>query len=295
MENKNTNILQSIDAYVKGRLSEEEIEKLWYEIAKDPSLLETLEIEVGVKELLREEAVVYGMAASEPVAYTKSVGITEGAGKLNAPQSKKKKMHKMPGWSWYAYAAAVVILVAAIQFFKVPNKINMNDFIVQDISIEHFEFADALRSDRTYLSTPDSLLSVGFEAVHSEDLKTAFSIFSRVAEEFDMEPYGSKAYLNMGIIQYNSGKYSEAVSSFENAAKRGHETQMIAEKAYWFLANAYIMVGEREKALYATGQAYSQNGIFQDKAYILYQKLSYDLGKVDFEDFDEQMKEIIRP
>jgi hypothetical protein len=59
---------------------------------------------------------------------------------------------------------------------------------------------------------------------------------------------------------------------------------MISEKAFWYLGNAYVNTGALEDALLAVGEAYKRDGVFRKSAYVLYQKLSYDLGKVDFEE-----------
>ncbi|MFA5668813.1 MAG: tetratricopeptide repeat protein [Balneolaceae bacterium] len=256
-------LLKNIDAYVKGELSEVGIESLWNDIAKDPSILDHLEIEVGVRELILNKS-----------------GATE--------KSKKAVIRRLPSWAWYASAAAVVLFVALIQLFKVPAQTELHQFIVQTIPSDQYEFADALRSNQVNISKADSLLNLGFEAAFSGNKSKAMEFYNQVIAEFDREPYASKAFLNRGIIQYNSGEYTMAIASFTEAATRGEENRMIAEKANWFLANAYVHTGELEKALNAAGTTYSKNGVFREQSFRLYQKLNYDLGKVDYEDFEQQ-------
>src|SRR5690554_1405398 len=207
MENENKiALLKNIDAYVKGELSEAGIESLWNEIAKDPSILDQLEIEVGVRELIKSK--------SEAKSSNKQAAI-----------------RRLPSWAWYVSAAAVVLFVALIQFFKVPSQTELHQFVVQTIPSDQLEFADALRSNQVSISKADSLLNLGFEAAFSGNEPKAMEFYNQVITEFDREPYASKAYLNRGIIQYNNSEYVKAIASFTEAATRGEESRMIAEKA----------------------------------------------------------------
>ena len=56
MKGNKKDIRKQIDSYIKGALSEDEILTLWAEFAKNPALLDELELEVGVKKLVEEKA-----------------------------------------------------------------------------------------------------------------------------------------------------------------------------------------------------------------------------------------------
>ena len=58
MSDTNNQIRKQIDAYLNGQLSEKEIEALWVEFAKNPDLLDELEIEVGVENYLKKGRIV---------------------------------------------------------------------------------------------------------------------------------------------------------------------------------------------------------------------------------------------
>ena len=145
-----------------------------------------------------------------------------------------------------------------------------------------------MRSSALGISSADSLLNLGFQAAYTGNNQKALKIFDSIIEQYQQEPYASKAYLNRGIILYNSGDYPNAVVSFNEALSRIEDNRMLTEKAQWFLANAYINTNELEKALKAAGEAYIQNGVFRTQSFRLYQKLNYDLGKIDYENFEEQ-------
>lgn len=249
-------IYKKIDAYIKGTLDQEQVDALWVEFAKNPDLLDQLDLEVGVKQILKK---MKNRKTSAPV-------------------------RTLPNWVWHASAAAAVLLVALIQLFGVETATQLEDFIVTNIPNEQLETANGVRSKEVVITSADSLLNLGFAAISAGNDQKALEIFSEVISSYDEEPYASKAYLNTGIIKYNSGDYEEAISNFEEAAERAKENRMISEKAYWYLGNAYVNVGKLENALFAVGEAYKRDGIFRKPAFVLYQKLNYDLGNIDFED-----------
>lgn len=255
MHSDRQKIMKAIDAYVKGQLEEEEIDKLWVEFAKNPSLLDDLELEVGVKRLLKAKI-----------------------------PSEQPKIRTLPSWLWHASAAAVIVLVALVQLFRVDTPTELQQFVLDRINADQIETGLGIRSSKDMkVSVADSLLNLGFEASLSGNEKRSLELFNEVIESYSKEPYGSISYLNKGITLYNQEDYEGAISSFLEVINRAtDENRMVLEKAYWFIANAYVKTGDLEKALEAAGITYEMNGLFRFQSYKLYQKLSYDLGK--FED-----------
>ncbi|MFD2531116.1 tetratricopeptide repeat protein [Gracilimonas halophila] len=252
-------IRQRIDAYVKGQLKEEEIQELWNEFAKNPELLDVLELEVNVKAIIEKNA-------------TQAV--------------PKSKIYKLPSWTWHAAAAAAIIIVALVQLFRVDTPTNIDQFVVQQINPSEIETADGVRGKDLRITTADSLLNLGFEAIISGNEDRALELFDEVINNYGEEPYGSKAFLNKGIILYNEGDYDSAILAFEEAAERVEDSRMITEKAYWYMGNALVNIGELEAAQEAVFQAYQLDGIFRNPAFRLLKKLSDDLGTSDYEEFN---------
>lgn len=262
MDEEKLHIIQKIDAYVKNALSEEEIQALWTAFAKDPSLLEDLELEVGVKKLIEAQALK----------------------QLPSPG----KIRPLPRWTWHAVAAAVIILVAGIQFFNVGSRTKISQFVAPSISPDQIETADGIRAKDMKLAVADSLLNLGFNAYISGNYNQALALFNEVIDKHDIEPYGSKAYVNKGILLYNTSEYDSAVVAFQRALERVKDSRMIEEKAYWYLGNALVNVGKLEEARNAVQHAWSLDGIFRKPAFLLLQKLNYDLGHVDYDNFEKQ-------
>jgi tetratricopeptide (TPR) repeat protein len=251
-------IQKKIDAYVKGKLKEKEIEELWVEFAKQPDLLEQLELEVGVKSIIEQE-------------------MAEG----NTP---KATITKLPTWTWHAAAAAVLLIVASIQILQIPSKSNLNQFVVNKIGADQLESSDGVRAKDMQISAADSMLNLGFSEFVSGNNERALYLFNEVISEFDYEPYGSKAYLNKGIVYYNQSDYDSAIVAFRFALDRVDDSRMIEEKSYWYLGNALVNTNQLEDARIATMQAYSLDGVFRKPAFLLLQKLNYDLGYIQAEE-----------
>jgi tetratricopeptide (TPR) repeat protein len=268
MENSRvTEIRQRIDAYIKGQLSEEEIHALWNEFAKNPELLDILEIEVNVKVLIERQVM------------------------NSKPDSGSATIRKLPSYTWHAAAAAVFVIIALVQIFRVETPTQMDQFVVNQINPGQVETSDGIRTKDMRITTADSLLNLGFEAIVSGNEDRALELFEEVINRYSEEPYGSKAFLNKGIILYNESNYEEAIAAFREAADRVEDSRMILEKAHWYLGNALVNVGELEEAQKAVFEAYQLDGIFRQPAFRLLKKLSDDLGSSDYEGFDARQLE----
>ena len=246
---------KQIDAYVKGLLTEEEINALWTEFAKNPALLDDLELEVSVKALIEKEA------------------LKKGAFSVTSLQ--------LPTWTWHFAAAAVLLIVALIQVFQVDSRTELSQFVTNQISADQLEAGDGVRSKKTVINSADSLLNLGFSALLSGNTEQALSLYNEVIDNFDVEPYGSKAFTNKGILLYNESDYSGSIHAFDNALSRVQDSRMIKEKAYWFKGNALVNIGDLETARLTIFEAYSLDGVFRKPSFLLLQKLNYDLGYLE--------------
>jgi tetratricopeptide (TPR) repeat protein len=133
----------------------------------------------------------------------------------------------------------------------------------------------------------DSLLNLGFNEFVNGNSTRALTLFNEVISDYDYEPYGSKAYLNKGIVYYNESSFDSAIVAFNASLSRVSDSKMIEEKAYWYLGNSFANIGQLEEARTATYQAYSMEGVFRKPAFLLLQKLNYDLGYSEAETVGE--------
>lgn len=263
---------KQIDAYVKGKLSEEEAQKLWEKLLQQPDYIELLETELGVKSILKDSSSNSGQHPSQ---------------KSTVIYSLKKS------WKWMAAAAAVALLVISINVLQVDTNQNIKEVALNDLNYaEHLSSAQIQRSQKAEIAPSDSLLNKGFEAAISGEVSQALKTYDKIIEKYGDQPAAVQAYLNKGIILYNSGNFGESITSFKAVIdKVSSQKQVIKEKAYWYLGNAYINIEKLNEARDAIHTTYAMDGIYRKPAFRLLRKLDHELGNINFDDFEQQIKE----
>ncbi|WP_445664006.1 tetratricopeptide repeat protein [Fodinibius sp. AD559] len=262
---------QKIDAYVKGKLSEEEAQKLWEKLLQRPEYIELLKTELGVQSILKKRSSNNHSTSAEENGIIYSI---------------------QSSWKWMAAAAAVALLVVSINFFQLDTNKSLQSEVPSQFNLaENLSSAEVFRSQKTETLPSDSLLNRGFEAALSGDISKAIAAYDEIINNYSDESAATKAYLNKGIIQYNSGGFGESIESFKAVIKRDTKRKILEEKAYWYMGNAYINIEQPEKAREAIHKVYSMDGIYRKPSFRLLKKLDYKLGNVDYDNFEEQMKE----
>lgn len=261
---------KQIDAYVKGKLSEEEAQELWQQLLQRPDYIELLKTELGVKE-------IFDKRTSESHSSAKESNIIYSIQK---------------SWKWMAAAAAVALLVVSINFFQLDTNQSLQNAVPQEFSLaDNLSSAEILRNQKSEVLPADSLLNRGFEEALSGNVSKAVEMYDEIIDEYEEKPAAIKAYLNKGIIQYNSGSFGKSIDSFKAVLEKGTDKDVIREKAYWYMGNAYINIEKLEEAREAIHKVYSMDGIYRKPSFRLLRKVDYELGNVDYDNFEEQMKE----
>lgn len=248
---------KKIDAYIKGQLPEEEVEQLWVELMKHPEYIGLLQTEIDLSRTYQQ-------------------------------QSTTNSYY----WKWIAAAAAVILLVVTINVLS-PNKPGPVSMWTQsNINMaENMASAEVTRSTTTVLDPADSLLNTGFKAALSGQIDKAMNIFQRIVKQYDTTRAVSKAHLNLGILQYNTGAYLKSVDSFNNAISTAGDDSLLIERSYWYLSNAFVNTNQLKQARMAVEQAFSMGDIYKKQSFKLLKRLDYELGNIDFDNFEQQIKE----
>lgn len=265
---------KKIDAYIKGNLSEEEALQLWEQLLERPDYIELLETELGVKSILENRS---SDSDSDNTTSAKQSNII-----YSLHRSKK----------WLGAAAAVAVLVVAVNFFQINTNQKMGDLTLGEINVaENLTSAPILRTQKSDITPGDSLLNRGFQEAISGNITRALQLYNQIIENYAGESAAVQAHLNKGIIQYNAGQFGESIASFEAVLENVDDDPVVTEKAYWYLGNAFINIEKLSKARDAIHQVYSMDGIYRKPAFRLLRKLDYRLGNVDYDDFDQQMND----
>jgi cytochrome c-type biogenesis protein CcmH/NrfG len=256
---------KQIDAYIKGRLTEDQVKDLWIELFKRPKYIDLLETELSIK-LIIEEQLEAEKGTSTPVKEDASEAVF------------------MRSWKWLATAASIVILVIAFNFFEMDQQQTIQQLTLGEINlVENLATPEVMRSQGVDMQTTalDSLLNLGFKAAISGDRQRALQIYQEVVDKFETDPQTAMAHLNIGIIKYNSAEYQTASDSFVKAIELGTEDRILEEKAYWYLGNTYLNMDDFTKAKEAIENAYRFEGIYQKPASRLLEKLEDQMGSLN--------------
>lgn len=248
---RDTELEKRIDAYVKGRLTGQEAEKLWEELLQRPDYIELLETELTLKAMFDEEQQSEDKHSRKP-----------GAAIYNLQHS----------WKWLAGAAAVaIVLLISIKLFS-PERSPGEPVLTEIEIMDHLITAPVMRSDGLRQSTTDSLLNRGYQAAVSGDLSGAMEIYDKIIEQDD-SPVTADAWLNKDILHFNKGAYEEAVPAFKAVLEIEPESPVKIEKAYWYLGNAYLHLGDVANARNAVQHVRDMKGLFEEPAASLFKVL----------------------
>lgn len=244
-ENKENDIRRRMDAYLKGALSDAEIQELWEDFAAYPHLLDELETEVHVREAVKQK----GRASSERIPY-----------------------------KWVSGIAALIALVALLQFFRVESNTDLNSMLIQEINLANLESANSLRATGTTATSIDSLLNKAFEQALLKNNEEAYAIYASIIEGKNKagDAQLSKTYLNKGILLFNEGNFESAIMAFRQAEREPANEQRVQEKILWFLSNALLKTGDTEAGVYNLQKVFKLEGVYKDRASLLLKKIEDD-------------------
>jgi len=270
---RDLNLEKQIDAYIKGHLTVSEAEELWKSLLKRPRYIELLETELTLKLIIEEQL------------------DSEKRNRKKVPTKSRKSVRRTMtnSWKWLVAAASVIILVIAINYLQLEKGQTLQELALGEINmVENLASPEIMRSEEMMLTTVDSLLNVGFKAALSGDVTKAKTIYNEVIRDHNDAANISMAYLNIGIIEYNTQNYEQAAAAFNDAIERVQEDPVLEEKAYWYLGNSYVKLDRQDEAGDIIYKAYKMDGIYKKPALRLLKKLDYTSSTFDADAVDNK-------
>lgn len=85
--------------------------------------------------------------------------------------------------------------------------------------------------------------------------------------------------MNLGILQYNASKYEAGIRYFSNAIKHAGKLNLLKERAWWYMGNAYINIHQLKHAQSAVSNAHSIGKIYKSEESALLKRLADALKK----------------
>ncbi len=244
-EAQNIEIEKKIGAYLRGDLTENQAQKLWVELLKYPEYIERLQTEIDISRYYRHQT--------------------------------NEKGNYSQYWHWFASAAAVILIVAGINIFSSGG---LKDHTIDTILLnDNLATANVMRSAEPNFEIIDSVLNTAFENALNSKFDEALTIYNEVIAQYPETVYAAKAFLNIGIIAYNSGEFEKSVARFKKAASTADQNTFIKEQATWYWGNALINTGQHKQAREVLQQTYQLNGVHRNHAARLLEKLNEKLAE----------------
>ncbi len=248
-------IIRQIDLYLRGKLSEEEIDQLWVEFLKNPEYMELFQIEAGAR---------YYYAGKKQNANKELQKMQANSNQAGPQAPASWYLPGSPVIRWGAgIAAAMLLMLLVYNWFSADG---LERELIASISPHEMVTTDIQRTDDLAFDPLDVDLNRGYEAAVSGRTEEALERFSSLlTEELDARQ-SSIAHLNLGILYYNDSLFEEAADSFSRSLEAGELDPFVREKTWWYLANARLKAGEIEEAYHTLQELIRFEGLYQEEA-----------------------------
>ncbi len=256
---ENIQILKKIDQYIRGELSQEEIDELWKIFLQHPEYYKIFETEVHLKSLIRK-------------------GKRPNFGRESGEDTTFYPLNRYKGW--ILAAAAAVILAVGLQFFSLEQPETIQNLAVAEIDPSNLTGADVLRSDDGPATDTDVSINDALATAYEGDTDAAIEMFRELLDETLTVRQKASVEINLGILLYNKGEYERAKTRFLAVTEIEEIPEYQKEESWWFLGNTYLNLHQPHEARDAVFKAYSLGGRFQSAALSLLKKLDLRLGNI---------------
>lgn len=259
---------QTIDQYIKGELSQDEIDELWIEFLKQPEWYDWFETQVHLSSLIKKG---------------KRPSFTKGENPSDATQSSID--YKV----WFYAAAAAVILAISLQFFTFEQQQPIPSLALTEIEQSNLIGADVLRSTDTPAENLDVAINDALATAYNGETEEAIEQFQELLNESPNNTQQVRIEMNLGILFYNSGNFESAKNHFQSITEMDGIEDYEEEKSWWFLGNVLLNLNHPRQAREAVFNAYSMDGQYQSEALALLKKLDRRLGNIQPENTPEKL------
>lgn len=262
MDNKEKiELLKQVDLYIRGELSQDEIDELWKILLQNPEYYDWFETEVHLQSLIRK-------------------GIRPDFGKGSDSNTNSSIFQLYKGWIFAA--AAAVILAVGLQFLSLDQPAEIHSLALAEIDPSNLTGADVLRSNSQSATDTDISVNEALASAYEGETDEAIEMFLNILKETESisKRQRATAEMNLGILFYNKGEYEQAKKHFLTITEMEEIPEYQKEQSWWFLGNTYLNLNQLHEARDAVFEAYSFSGRFQSAALSLLKKLDLRLGNI---------------
>lgn len=233
----NIDIQRKIEAYLQGRLSSKEIEELWTDFLLEPEYLDYTETLANLQALNKDKSNIASDFSIDSDLHHKRL--------------------------WFSFAAVIILVIAILvivkhDFQNIPGTLSV-------IPAGEFESAEIMRSSKDLTDRDDSLLNLGYGALIEGKTNTARRFFNRLILTGNNKKVLLKAWINLGILDYNTHDYKTAVIDFNHSMAGSQNSPLYLDKSIWLLANSYLKTGKSDSAKIVLRKSVNPDGIYAQK------------------------------
>jgi tetratricopeptide (TPR) repeat protein len=233
---------RKIDLYICGRLNQEQIDALWVEMIQHPDSYEYLKTSVALKRT------------------TQSRVLTDLAAYPGSSTLKQTKSSNQRNWKQYAAAAAIVVStgVGGAYFITSGSDQPLSGELKPFDKLELVAYRSS--SNNQVISDTRLELKKAVDTALMGNPSEALIALNRILESTDDNLIKAEAYLNIGILEYNSNEFNSASMSFKNAAQLSFDNELLYERVIWNLAHAQMAAGDESNARISIEKVVSLDG-----------------------------------
>ncbi len=263
MSNENKiEILKKIDLFIRGELSQGEIDDLWKEFLQYPEYYEWFETELHLRSLIRKG---------------KKPNFTDSSG-------DSAKFYALGGFRPWLFAAAAALLIAiGIQFFSIDQQQALQRMAISSIEYTELMGAEVQRSEEEEAEEIEIAINQALAIAYDDQPALAIHHFGQILDQSPSAYQRSLIEMNLGILHYNQGDYSSAKSHLLSITEMDNLRSHTVEKSWWYLGNTYLNLGDFAEARDAVFKVYEMDGRFKSPALELLNRLDTELGNISSE------------
>lgn len=223
-------IEERIDQYVKGQLSNSEIEELWTELIQEDYYLDYLKSVANIKSIIDKK------------------------------KSRGRVTRIRKYWS-YAAAAVIALTIGVLTALNFPGIDFTSDVRpVSKIELDYYRSANGASDD----AQGRQIISQAITLANTGRFEEALSFLENELSKASDPAWISEINLNLGSLYYNEGKYQEALDHYnEVITHRSQIDMLMLEKTHWYMGNAYFQLGQLDQARISIEKAYELNGAYR--------------------------------
>lgn len=232
-----------IHDFVEGNLSAEEVDNLWAELIARPEELDYLQTLSTLKKM-GDEGKFDHLYDTEPNVVPL----------VAAEETKGSKIYEM--FKPYVAAASVIIIGVAILFNLMTSVQQPQD--AGPISMIEYE-VERSADNQTML---DNYLQEAVSFATNGNLEAAYAQIDEASSLELTDEQSINLKMVTGAIQYNSKRYSEALTTFESINSTDDIGLINLEKGTWYLANTQLQLGMMNDAIESMERVIELDGAF---------------------------------